>query len=389
MTRRRVLVVAMADSGHTAHWLTQFRDDPIDLELFPSTPHRKIHPLIKQLQRLNGPMRLHISPGMRSGALPLTVLDLLCRNRMRAAYLSRRLIATNPQVVHALECQHAGYILRRALVYARDGIAARRIVSTWGSDLYWFQRFPRHRVELRELLVRVDHLVVECHRDVAIARELGYRGVEPTIIIASGGVAHPSTGLHVEEEAEEEWLSRGSVVVKGYSAFVGRSDIALRIIESLRSELLGFTVEIFAASWRTLARARVVAYRTGLRLVIHRKHALTSSEVREMWRRARLYLAVSQSDGVPASAKEAILHRAVVVHSNTSCLAEHLGQSAVLEFDPSDIGAASALIRSVLIAPQEWDAHTQDARSRLVEAFGEERVRSSARAIYGLRQADA
>jgi hypothetical protein len=50
---RLIFVVAMADSIHTARWLTQFADQELSIVLFPSTPHRRVHPVIKELVKNN------------------------------------------------------------------------------------------------------------------------------------------------------------------------------------------------------------------------------------------------------------------------------------------------------------------------------------------------
>jgi hypothetical protein len=39
----------MADSVHSARWLSQFIDQSIDFSLFPSSLHRRIHPILRSL----------------------------------------------------------------------------------------------------------------------------------------------------------------------------------------------------------------------------------------------------------------------------------------------------------------------------------------------------
>ena len=64
-TKPRVLVIAMANSIHTARWLSQFRDKSVDVVLFPSTPSRNLHPLITELLCSNDQMTLQIAPLMK------------------------------------------------------------------------------------------------------------------------------------------------------------------------------------------------------------------------------------------------------------------------------------------------------------------------------------
>jgi hypothetical protein len=39
----------MLDSIHTARWLKQFQNEDLDFMLFPSSPQRRFHPMLKAL----------------------------------------------------------------------------------------------------------------------------------------------------------------------------------------------------------------------------------------------------------------------------------------------------------------------------------------------------
>ena len=66
---KKILIVAMADSVHTARWLRQFDSDEIEFVLFPSTPHRRVHPAMVRggdgsaLPGFGGDPRPHLSVG--------------------------------------------------------------------------------------------------------------------------------------------------------------------------------------------------------------------------------------------------------------------------------------------------------------------------------------
>ena len=112
---KKILIVAMADSVHTARWLRQFDSDEIEFVLFPSTPHRRIHDLIcehKQVKRISS---LRISRFMTIGALPLGILDLLFNNFFRSKLLAREIKTFQPDIIHIMETQHSGYLANKAL----------------------------------------------------------------------------------------------------------------------------------------------------------------------------------------------------------------------------------------------------------------------------------
>ena len=225
-TRHRVLVVAMADSVHTARWVAQFRDDPIDVELFPSTPHRRLHHLIRKLRDGPQQMRLTISPGMTRGALPAAVVDLVARDRCRAALLRRRIRAFDPSIVHALEIQHAGYLTWSA----RRALGRRRVIVTnWGSDIYWYGRFARHRARIEHVLALATDYSAECERDHLLAREFGFRGRHLPVIPNAGGMS-------LSDAPPAPPSARKTLVIKGYSTFVGRAAEVLRILPRLGAD---------------------------------------------------------------------------------------------------------------------------------------------------------
>ena len=112
---KKILIVAMVDSVHTARWLRQFDDDEIEFVLFPSTPHRRIHSLISDHGLKTVKSKITISKWMKRGGLPLGVLDLLLDNRIRARLLAKLITAFDPDLIHVMETQHSGYLTDRAL----------------------------------------------------------------------------------------------------------------------------------------------------------------------------------------------------------------------------------------------------------------------------------
>ncbi len=147
---KKVLLVAMVDSVHTGRWISQFDGEAIEFMLFPSTPHRRVHSLINQRLALKVETRVRISQWMNWAALPLGIADLLCANFFRAKLLAREINKFQPDVIHIMETQHAGYLTDRALKTVKS--KPKVILSIWGSDLFWFQRFPKHQIKIRSVL---------------------------------------------------------------------------------------------------------------------------------------------------------------------------------------------------------------------------------------------
>ena len=193
--RKLVLMPCMLDSIHSARWLDQFSEQEIDFLLFPSSPNRRIHPQLKALLERNTTANYKIVYLGKWFGLPLWILDKFTNNFFQGALLRLLINKYSPSIVHALELQNAGYVSLRALSKSKPQ-GLRFIATNWGSDIFWFQRFPKHRAKLQALLKLADAYSAECHRDVALARELGFTGDALPVIPKAGGFSKAYLSLH-------------------------------------------------------------------------------------------------------------------------------------------------------------------------------------------------
>ena len=353
---KKILIVAMADSVHTARWIRQFDDDEINFVLFPSTPHRRIHPLI--LQHISAKLKssLKISPWMKCGALPLGVIDLLFNNRFRARLLAKEIDAFNPDLIHIMETQHAGYLTDKALSLASK--KPKLALSIWGSDLFWFQRFPKHQSRIRSVLEKVDAIFTECRRDEEISRELGYKGICIYGVPASGGFEYET---NLSDDIYVEPSKRKIIAVKGYSGFVGQGTVAIKALERNSDVLKGYKIVVFSADWKTRIFSQFVKFRTGLVIEVRIKHSQSAEEMRKLFSDTRLVIGISKSDGLPATIKEAASFGAFPIQTNTSCAGEWLKDGVSILLVPVD--SPEALDLALRIALE--DDNLVDSAARL------------------------
>ena len=341
---KKVLIVAMADSVHTGRWISQFDGEAIDFMLFPSTPHRRVHSLIKQRLKGSFVAKVRISKWMNWEALPLGIADLFFANFFRANLLTREINKFQPDAIHIMETQHAGYLTDRALNGVK--VKPRVILSIWGSDLFWFQRFAKHRKKMSLLFPKVDILITECERDEALATEFGFVGKCLHGIPASGGV---DPRLLNDLNLQILPSKRKTIAIKGYSGFVGLGPKAVRSLEQLVNELRGFEIVIFSCSYHTAMIAKRFRKLSGLDIRIKFKHSMSTKQMENLFLSARAVVGVSLSDGLPATVKEAICTGAFPVQTNTSCAGEWLKDKvSVLLVPPNDLGALSAAILQAL-----------------------------------------
>ena len=342
---KKILIVAMADSIHTARWLEQFRDEEIKLMLFPSSPHRRVHPKIKQMLETNSGVNLTLSWGLRMFALPLWVIDKFVDHRLRGLLLRRILRRERPEIVHAMETQGAGYVMRRAL---RKSISRPRVMLTiWGSDLFWFQQFPRHKRKLKETLVLVDDLALECERDVVIARDLGYEGrVIPPFPITGGYDLDALSKIASVIPPSK----RKVILVKGHTRFVGRAQSALVAIQELGELLSGYEIFVYSADPKARRMARHFGKDGLLHIRCYRRGELTHAKLLEIFAKARIYIGISLSDGISVSLQEAMVCGAFPIQTNTSCADEWIvdGKSGFI-VDPDNLMNLVSSIKTALL----------------------------------------
>lgn len=374
----KVLVVAMADSVHTGRWLSQFDGEAVEFMLFPSTLHRRIHPLIQQRLSQGSETQLNISQWMKFAALPLGIADLVFGNFFRGKLLSREIDKFKPDVIHIMETQHAGYLTDKALSSTQTKPTV--ILSIWGSDLFWFQRFPNHVKKIRSILKKVDLLIMECHRDQALATSLGFKGKFFANMPATGGM---KTEILANEARKISAKERKWIAVKGYSGFVGQGKDAVRVIMAVESQIKDFFVMVYSAGFGTWWFARKLKKIMGDRLVIARKHQLSNSEIEQMFLKSRVALGLSLSDGLPATVKEAMCMGAFPIQTSTSCAGEWFidGQGGTL-VEPNNLEVVSAKLLEALRDDQLVESAMTLNLQQATKLFSESLLKEKAKNVY-------
>ena len=336
----------MCDSVHTARWVDNLHGSEVEFVLFPSTPNRRLHPLLKARVLDPSDRLATMRKRERFLALPLGLVDLVLRNRVRSRRIVRFLKSNSFDMVHLLETQHAGYLFCEAMNKRVPDIPV--ALSLWGSDLNWFGHIAKHQSRVADTLAIVDHLFVECQRDVDLARGFGYTGSVSPPIPASGGVGTLSNVSQIDNAVPPS--KRASIVVKGYTGFVGRADVALHVLSTLEAHLRGRPIHFYSVGVVMSLRLRLARRRTGLDILAHRKKTLSHAEVLNLFRSARVSLSLSLSDGLPGSMREAAWTGAFPIESKGSCVCEWTKPgSGVLVVDPlNDQEVTDALLRALV-----------------------------------------
>jgi glycosyltransferase involved in cell wall biosynthesis len=330
MSRKRVVLVCMVDSIHVARWIAQFEPSEVEFTLFPSTPNRRVHSMIKEMITKNGNIRIVPFGGKLS--IPLWGMDLVFADYVRGLLLRRVLKQEKPDFVHALELQHGGYITNRAL--EDTSLKTPFIATNYGSDIYWFQQFPKHLAKIKKLLARADRYSAECNRDVALAKKYGFTGEVMPVFPNAGGFTEEQLNRPLTPTAE-----RKIIAIKGYEGWVGRASVAVEALYSLTKELADFKIVFYSCNAKTIRLVKKLKRKTGLNIEWHGKGELAHTEMLDLFASARIYVGVSLSDGISTSLLEAMAMGAFPMQTRTACVEDWFVESStgseILSLDPA------------------------------------------------------
>ena len=315
---KRVLLVCMLDSIHSAHWIQRFSNSDVSIEVYPSQKFRHVHPKI--VEQLNQSSNIKLAG--RSRLMPLFVLGYkdflineflskLCRRNKRRESLQAHLDTGAFNFVHALEIQAAGYL--SAELSLKSG--TQLIVTNWGSDIYYFKDLPTDAALIRNLLQKTHRYSAECVRDYDLARNMGFAGLELPIIPNSGGNSYITT----ENTVQKEML----IVAKCYGGRFGRGDLAIKAVSRLLQSGSEFRIFFYSVSneyeKEIVALQRIFPGQIDFSTI---RRGKSHPELMDLFKRARIYLGCSTSDGISTSFLEALSHGVFPIQTNTSCANE-------------------------------------------------------------------
>lgn len=322
----KILILGMADSVHVARWLKNFEDANTSFQLIPTSPHRRLHPEISRMLATN----VDISFISRYFSILLWLTDRLPFSRHLSLSLRIRfaLLKGDFDHIHLMETQNAGYAFARFKKASPSMKTPPVALTLFGSDLVWFERFPKHRQAIQSLLPFVSRLAVECDRDILLAKKLGFTGSSILKFPVSGGLAKDVLGPSAAFGAEVV----SGLAVKGYEDKWGRALLVLEALILIRHELIGRPITFYSATRRVARRIRSANRKYNLGIQYHLKGKLPHEDVLALFRKSALYVGISASDGLPSSFLEAISQGAFAVQSDSSCAAEWISDSVAAQF---------------------------------------------------------
>jgi len=242
-------------------------------------------------------------------------MDRILGGRLRALIVRVLLKSRHFDIVHFHEMQSGGYPLTR--LPAQLLSQSKVFYTPYGSDLFWFQNDAKHLAKIRMTLRLIDGIFPECERDGKLARQYGFQGELMTSMPAAGT-------LQFDVTEPVPVSSRTIITVKGYGGTWGRAIHVLRALETIQHHLLGFEIHLTSVTKDVAKEIGRLQSSSQLNLVPHPKFSLSSEEMKALLTASKFHIALSVSDGFPASLVEALLCGAIPIQSDTACLPDSL-----------------------------------------------------------------
>jgi hypothetical protein len=352
----KLLVVAMANSVHTARWLSLISGQGWDIYLFPTNSYTSVHPDMptvkicgskilrflasrhKSKKKLikNNYLLLNGNSGIISWA-DVAKKFLPERQTERLSDIIRKI---KPDLIHSMHIQEAGYITLEVKKRYK-GIFPKWLVTNWGSELNLFSNISGHKEKIMDVLSNCDYLSGECSNDIKIAKKLGFEGKFLPVIPNSGGIDFEKIDRIKKPGLISE---RKNIMLKGYQNWAGRSLVGLRALRRCSDVLKSYRILIYSADTIDIViAAELFTQETGIETYVIPLFT-SHDEMLSYHGSARISIGLSITDAISTSLLEAMAMGSFPIQSNTSCASEWFknGQTGILVSpeDPEDVEKA-------------------------------------------------
>jgi glycosyltransferase involved in cell wall biosynthesis len=230
--------------------------------------------------------------------------------RNTAKTFEQNLLEIQPDIVHSFELQISCIpILSTMLKYKK----VKWIYSSWGSDVYYFEKLNIEEKIFRQILQRINFLISDCNRDYEIVKKMGFKNQFLGVFPGNGGIDFPIDLSQLTEPKD-----RDVIVIKAYNEGVGRGIEILKSFDSKLIDLLmKFNIVLFGANQEIFdfVEKNVQLKKLNFTIYSKDKHIPNDTLLRIM-DRGYLYIANSMSDGLPNALLEAMGMGCFPIQSN-------------------------------------------------------------------------
>jgi hypothetical protein len=223
--------------------------------------------------------------------------------------------------IHALEIQHAGYLILG--VQSAISPSSKIICTNWGSDIYYFHKFEKDLIKIKEVLTLADSYSAECLRDYELAKDLGFKGEQLPLIPNSFKL---DENFHFKGDI----ASRTQIIAKCYGEVFGLGEILIQVMNRFLVSNENATILLYSVTDDLLTDARALEQKFPSRVKVSTiRSPMTEDQIAVEFQRSRIYIGASKSDGISTSFLEAMNYGAFPIQTNTSCAEDWLALGCI------------------------------------------------------------
>jgi glycosyltransferase involved in cell wall biosynthesis len=363
------LIVGMADSPHLHSWINGMAEARVfkNILIFPSDfPRARTDSWFDPGKNSGVRVRvIRLIPSRILNFYLMHIIELILGKIWRSKAIWYLVKRYKPSVVHYHEMQHGGYLLNTLSdnILGLNESKPLVIGSTWGSDLTFFGYIDSHAPEIRKLLDLTSVITAERSDEVKVLEKFNYRGKFFAPIYISVGTKTESFSIEPNPGA------RDIILVRGYQHDQGRALNALKALEGLE-EVKKFKVRIFSAAKSPSVALQANRLQSLFGYDIKLLPKLSHTEFLKIFCESRIYIGLSESDGLSTSMVEAMANGCFPIQSINSA-APHFIQDGVSGFvvDPWDISRIKEAIQIALTSDKLVDAARITNRRVILEKY--------------------
>jgi len=352
----KLLIVAMANSVHTARWISLISGQGWDIYLFPTNSYTSVHPEMPPVKICSSKFLRFLANRYKSKKTVIKTNDFLLNGNSgkiswadvvkkflpdkQTEKLSRVIRKIKPDLIHSLHIQEAGYLTLEAKKRYK-GTFPKWLVTNWGSELNLFGNISGHKEKIIYVLSNCDYLSGECSNDIKIAKKLGFKGRFLPVIPNSGGFDFEKINRIKNPTLASD---RKNIMLKGYQNWAGRALVGLRALRRCSDVLKDYRILIYSVyTIDIIIAAELFTKETGIETLII-PIGTSHDEILSYHGSARISIGLSITDAISTSLLEAMVMGSFPIQSDTSCAGEWFknGQTGILvnPEDPEDVEKA-------------------------------------------------
>ncbi len=365
--KKKILFIGFPNSIHVENWIENINKKNNEIIFFPSTFRQISNKIKKKTDYLERKSYI--------GFL-ISLLDIKKLFFDYKVYIKQLGICSfdllkiinkyKPNIIHALEFQHSGYLLID--IYKKINYENYKIfISNYGSDTYYFGKISKHNKKITKLLSFSDLCISESKRDIKTIKKINPK-IKQKMIPNSGGFKKQLKYLKTS--------SRKCVVIKGYNSQFGRLNLILTYLKKNKNIFKKIPLYFYSVDRITQFILNLKLYNFDYTVIANSN----KSDLMKFFSKSKIYIGASISDGMSTSALDAVNHRTLPLQSDSSSINEIVDNKFIYNlYDENDFIKKFVFLYNL---KKKADIFSEKNYNNLMKIFDKEKVKKEINILY-------